>query len=79
MIVILLGWLALANLLPSLPSWGLQIYLLLIVHAQGKLHCAKRMAFLRFNFKIKLFQPFEHQFNAVQHFVYTGSKYTKVI
>ena len=37
MIVILLGWLAPANVLPYLPSWGLQIYPLLIVHAQGRL------------------------------------------
>ena len=42
MIVILLGWLALANFLSSLPSRGLQIYLLLIVHASAKLCCAER-------------------------------------
>ena len=42
MIVVPLGWLVLANFLPSLTSWGLQKYPLLIVHAQGKLCCAKR-------------------------------------
>ena len=42
MIVIPLGWLALANFLPSLPSQGLQIYPLPIVHAQGKLCCTER-------------------------------------
>ena len=42
MIVILLGWLALVNFLPFLPSWDLQIYPLLIKHAQEKLCCTGR-------------------------------------
>ena len=40
MIVVPLGWLALANFLPSLPSQDSQRYPLLIVRAQGKLCCA---------------------------------------
>ena len=42
MTVILLGWLALANSLPCLPTWGLQRYHLQIVDTQGRLCCAER-------------------------------------
>ena len=79
MIVVLLGWLVLANFLPSLPSRGLQKYPLLIIRAQGKLCCTERSDIFGFDFKIKVFQLFKHQFNMVQHFVYTSSKYTNVV
>ena len=68
MIVILLGWLALATFLPSLPSQALEIYPQLIKCAWGELCCAGKMTFFGFHFQIKLFQLFEHQFNAVQAF-----------
>ena len=75
MIVILLGWLASANCLLFLPSWGLQIYPL----PEEDYAELEEMTLFRFYLEIKLLQPFEHEFNAVQHFIYAGSKYTDVI
>ena len=79
MIVIPLGWLASANSLPCPPSWGLQTYALQIVHTQGILNCAVRNDLFGFYLQIKLLQPFEHQLNMIQHFVFAGGKYTDVI
>ena len=80
MIVILLGWLALANPLLSLPFGGLQIYHLQIVHDPGRQCCAeKNDIFIWFYLQIKFFQPFKHQFDTVQHVVYADGKYTDVI
>ena len=79
MIVILLGWLTLDNSLPCLPSWGLQIYSLQVVHAPGRLCYTGRNDIFLVYLQIKLLQLFEHQFNAVQHFIYAGGKYADVV
>ena len=39
----------------------------------------EEMTLFGFYLQIKLIQPFKHQLNVVQHFIYAGGKHTDVI
>ena len=80
MIVVLLGWLVLANIFTFSTFSGFAEIPSANRYVPEKNYAVlKEVTFFRFDFKIKVFQPFEHQFNMVQHFIYTGSKYTNVV